>query len=96
MSLDHHHHHYQAHMPMRLPNGLARVAASMSRSNSPQNHYNTISSVKLIEEETQPKYHPDHFYPAKLREVLNDRYQIIAKLGYGVTATVWLAQDLHA
>ena len=76
--------------------GLARVAASLSRANSPQNHFDTISSVKLIEEETQPKYHPDHFYPARLHEVVNDRYQIIAKLGYGITATVWLAQDLHA
>ena len=84
----------QAHM--RMPNGLARVAATLSRSNSPQNHFDTISSVKQIEEETQPKYNPDHFYPAKLREVLNDRYQLVAKLGYGVTATVWLAEDLHA
>lgn len=68
----------------------------MSRSNSPSSHYDTISTLKQIEEETQPKYHPDHFYPAKLNEILEGRYQIIAKLGYGVTATVWLAQDLLA
>ena len=55
-----------------------------------------ISSAKLIEEETQPKYDPFKFYPAKLGEVLNDRWKVIAKLGYGMTATVWLAKDLQA
>lgn len=65
------------------------------RSNSP-NAAPIISSAKRVEEENNPKYNPAHFYPAKLEEVLNDRYKIVAKLGYGMTATVWLAKDLHA
>ena len=65
------------------------------RSNSP-GQPDIISSAKSIEEETNYKYNPDHWYPAKIGEILNDRYKIVAKLGYGMTATVWLAKDLHA
>ena len=54
-----------------------------------------ISSAKAIEEETQPKYDPSKFYPAKVGEILNDRFKIVAKLGYGMTATVWLCKDLQ-
>lgn len=66
-----------------------------SRASSPHSQADTISALKPIEEETLPKYNPDHFYPARLDEVLDDRYKIVAKLGYGMTATVWLARDLH-
>ena len=55
-----------------------------------------VSSVRPIEEETQPRYNPEAFYPAKLGEILNDRFKIVAKLGYGMTATVWLGKDLKA
>jgi serine/threonine-protein kinase SRPK3 len=73
--------------------GLAQLF--QTRSNSP-GQPDILSSAKAIEEETQPKYDANKFYPAKLGEILNDRYKIVAKLGYGMTATVWLAKDLHA
>jgi serine/threonine-protein kinase SRPK3 len=73
--------------------GLAQLF--QPRSNSP-GMPDTISSAKLIEEETQPKYDANKFYPAKIGEVLNDRFKIVAKLGYGMTATVWLCKDLQA
>jgi hypothetical protein len=66
-----------------------------SRANSP-GQPEIISSARPIEEETQPRYHPDAFYPAKLGEIVNDRYKLVGKLGYGMTATVWLAKDLRA
>jgi hypothetical protein len=47
-----------------------------------------------VEEEKTPDYHADRFYPIQLGEVLNGRYQIATKLGYGANATVWLARDL--
>ncbi|KAL4958916.1 kinase-like domain-containing protein [Aspergillus stella-maris] len=34
------------------------------------------------------------FYPVRVGEVLNHRYQIVGKLGYGSSATVWLCRDL--
>jgi hypothetical protein len=67
-----------------------------SRGTSPHPQPDTISGHKLIEEETNPNYKPEHWYPARLGEVLNHRYEILVKLGYGMTATVWLARDLHA
>ena len=73
--------------------GLAQLF--QQRANAP-GQPDIISSAKLIEEETQPKYDSTKFYPAKLGEILNDRWKIIAKLGYGMTATVWLAKDLQA
>ncbi|KAJ5121529.1 kinase-like domain-containing protein [Penicillium bovifimosum] len=50
-------------------------------------------SIKL-EEETLPNYQPKKYYPVNQGEIFNDRYQTLAKIGYGVTSTVWLAKDL--
>ncbi|KAG5795423.1 hypothetical protein H9Q69_005516 [Fusarium xylarioides] len=49
----------------------------------------------LVEEEKTPNYHADRFYPIHLSQVLNGRYQIATKLGYGANSTVWLARDLN-
>ncbi|EGC46905.1 vacuolar sorting protein [Histoplasma capsulatum var. duboisii H88] len=54
-----------------------------------------LSATEPIEEEHTPQYNPSHFYPIRLYEVLNNRYQVVAKLGWGTSSTVWLAQDLH-
>ncbi|RMJ14693.1 hypothetical protein CDV36_005596 [Fusarium kuroshium] len=48
-----------------------------------------------IEEEKTPNYDPKRFYPVHLGQVLNARYQIATKLGYGANSTVWLARDLN-
>ncbi|QRV84712.1 kinase domain protein [Ceratobasidium sp. AG-Ba] len=48
----------------------------------------------LVEEETTPNYDPHYYYPARLLEVLNDRYQITNKIGYGRSSTLWLARDI--
>ncbi|KAI2678068.1 hypothetical protein DTO013E5_3247 [Penicillium roqueforti] len=44
-----------------------------------------------LEEETLSDYQPENYYPVNQGEVFNGRYQTIAKIGYGVTSTVWLA-----
>ncbi|MCJ1384252.1 hypothetical protein MMC17_007368 [Xylographa soralifera] len=46
-----------------------------------------------VEEQTLPLYHRKHYYPVRVNDVFNDRYRIIAKLGYRAYSTVWLAQD---
>lgn len=48
---------------------------------------------QTIEEHTLPFYHKKYYYPVKIGQVFNDRYRIIAKLGYGAYSTVWLAWD---
>ncbi|KAK4933863.1 hypothetical protein LTR66_015853 [Elasticomyces elasticus] len=67
-----------------------------SRTGSPDPKAPMISSAKLIDEENNPKYNAQNFYPMRLGERLNDRYEVVAKLGYGMTATVWLARDTQA
>ncbi|WQF87064.1 Putative protein kinase [Colletotrichum destructivum] len=42
-----------------------------------------------------PEYNPAHFYPVRLGEVFNDRFQAAAKLGYGSSSTIWLTRDLQ-
>ncbi len=54
-----------------------------------------LPSTKLVEEEYSPEYSQERFYPMRLYETLNDRYQVVSKLGPGVTSTAWLAKDLH-
>ena len=46
-----------------------------------------------VDEENIPGYRPEYFYPANPGEVLNCRYELKAKIGWGSSSTVWLARD---
>ena len=35
------------------------------------------------------------YYPTRISEVLNTKYQVVGKLGFGRDSTVWLANDLQ-
>ncbi|RKL46446.1 hypothetical protein BFJ70_g2935 [Fusarium oxysporum] len=48
-----------------------------------------------VEEEKTPNYHADRFFPIHLGQVLDGRYQVATKLGYGANSIVWLARDLN-
>ncbi|KAK8169090.1 kinase-like domain-containing protein [Phyllosticta citrichinensis] len=48
-----------------------------------------------VEEETLPDYVASRYYPVRIGEIFRDRYQIVGKLGFGATSTVWLARDLR-
>ncbi|KAJ5983865.1 hypothetical protein N7481_005964 [Penicillium waksmanii] len=54
-----------------------------------------IDTSLLVEEENSPFYKTSYFYPARIGELLNGRYQIATKLGHGSRSNVWLARDLH-
>ncbi|RAL01305.1 kinase-like protein [Aspergillus ibericus CBS 121593] len=60
----------------------------------PRLGWDDIDHSILVEEEAIPTYKPERFYPVYIGEVLNHRYQVVGKLGYGSTATVWLCRDL--
>jgi serine/threonine-protein kinase SRPK3 len=55
----------------------------------------SIPADQKIEEETVPDYVASRYYPVRIGEVFSDRYQVVGKLGFGVTSTVWLARDLR-
>lgn len=47
-----------------------------------------------LDEENNPDYTPRRFYPARVGEILNSKFQLISKLGWGTGSTVWLAQNV--
>ncbi|KAE8349567.1 kinase domain protein [Aspergillus coremiiformis] len=49
--------------------------------------------ARVVEEETLPFYRPEQFYPVYIGEVLNSKYKVLGKLGYGSYSTVWLCRD---
>ena len=67
---------------------------SLSSTNSTIN--NTSKSIpedRQFEEETNPGYKADRFYPVRIGEVFKSRYEVLAKLGFGMCSTVWLCRD---
>lgn len=61
----------------------------------PKQCFPQITSSGRIEEETFPDYVASRYYPAYIGEVFRDRYQVVGKLGYGASSTVWLARDMR-
>lgn len=67
---------------------FARLGSTMA-----ENHrieYNWIKGVETLE-----NYEPGGYHPIMVGDVLNDRYHIADKLGFGGYSTVWLALDTH-
>ncbi|KAJ5587131.1 uncharacterized protein N7459_002896 [Penicillium hispanicum] len=60
----------------------------------PTTGFEILDPSLRIEEETLPTYSPEKYYPVQQGEIFSGRYQAVAKLGYGVTSTVWFARDL--
>lgn len=61
----------------------------------PSHGFDVIDNDRKIEEEELPEYDPDHFYPVRLGEIFDGRFQTVTKLGYGSSSTIWLARDLQ-
>ncbi|KAF2760067.1 putative CDK4/6 [Pseudovirgaria hyperparasitica] len=77
---------------------ILRSARNFLRSPAPPWNFPTtgfpiLDNGLVVEEERESLYSPTTFYPAKISEVLNTRYQIVGKLGYGGYSTVWLCRD---
>ncbi|KAJ5587170.1 uncharacterized protein N7459_002935 [Penicillium hispanicum] len=53
-----------------------------------------IPMSQAIEEETIPGYIAGRYYPTRIGEILQGRYQVVGKLGFGASSTVWLARDM--
>jgi hypothetical protein len=35
------------------------------------------------------------YYPVEIRRVYDDRYEVVGKLGWGMSSTAWIAKDHH-
>ncbi|KGO77439.1 hypothetical protein PITC_048120 [Penicillium italicum] len=54
-----------------------------------------IDLTDKIEEEDLPSYVAENYYPVHIGEVFASRYQVVSKLGYGMSSTAWLCRDLR-
>ncbi len=61
----------------------------------PSTGFEVIDPSQSVEEERLPFYNRDAYYPMRIGAVIKDRYQVVAKLGYGTSSTVWLCHDLR-
>ncbi|PLB53826.1 kinase-like protein [Aspergillus steynii IBT 23096] len=74
---------------------LSRLGRTWKPLNFSNPHFARIPLSQKIEEETIPDYVASRYYPTRIGEVFRDRYQVVGKLGFGASSTVWLARDMH-
>ncbi len=60
----------------------------------PTTGFTIIPASETVEEEHWPWYTPQSFYPVRIGDVLHSKYQVLYKLGYGTTSTIWMCRDL--
>ncbi|PYI29996.1 kinase-like protein [Aspergillus indologenus CBS 114.80] len=61
----------------------------------PTSGFGVLDPSRDFEEETLPGYRKERYYPVRIGEVFQSRYQVVTKLGFGSSSTVWLCRDLH-
>jgi serine/threonine-protein kinase SRPK3 len=54
----------------------------------PSSAFEVIESSIPVEEKSIPNYKAQKYYPVRIGEVFNERYQAMGKLGYGSSSTV--------
>jgi serine/threonine-protein kinase SRPK3 len=61
----------------------------------PTRGFEIIRTSDVLDEERFEKFKKGQHYPANIGDVLISKYQLIGKLGFATTSTVWLARDLE-
>ncbi|KGO42280.1 hypothetical protein PEX2_079290 [Penicillium expansum] len=60
----------------------------------PTSGFEAIRSSQIFEEERFEDFKKGRYYPINIGDVLVFKYQVLGKLGFGTSSTVWLARDL--
>ncbi|AEO55569.1 hypothetical protein MYCTH_89426 [Thermothelomyces thermophilus ATCC 42464] len=71
----------------------AHTGRELNQSHPPRS-FNYYLVDGPIEEATLPTYRRELFHPTHPDQILNSKYRIVSKLGYGAYSTVWLAENL--
>ncbi|KAL0959526.1 hypothetical protein HGRIS_011239 [Hohenbuehelia grisea] len=72
------------------------IRATSTLRTHPTTGFKLIDPSVKVEEEGLEWYSPTRFYPVSLGQVLNSKYQVLVKLGFGSCSTAWLCRDLDA
>lgn len=58
-------------------------------------NYKCVGAAQKLEEEAFEDYRTGKYYPVRIGDVFASKYQVVGKLGFGVSSTVWLARNLE-
>lgn len=75
-----------------IPSTTSRITQNAQK--FPTSGFDIIQPDEKVEEEELPDYEARRFYPVRLGEIFQNRYQVVAKLGFGSSSTTWLSRDL--
>ncbi|PYI35564.1 kinase-like protein [Aspergillus indologenus CBS 114.80] len=78
-----------------LIRSLPRLRPTWKPLDFPNANFVPIPSSHKVEEETMPDYVASRYHPTRIGEVLKEQYQVVGKLGFGTSSTVWLARDMN-
>ena len=87
--------------PSSLMASVWHFAKVLFKQPSPQlvrfnnSNFKILPIDQKIEEEVHDTTPKSRYYPLRVGEVIQNRYQIVGKLGYGISSTVWLANDIR-
>lgn len=82
-------------MMASLPRSLPLLGRRWTPLNFSNPNFVRILVSQAVEEETIPGYVASRYYPTKIGEILKSRYQVVGKLGFGASSTVWLVRDME-
>ncbi|KAF7523764.1 hypothetical protein G7054_g11650 [Neopestalotiopsis clavispora] len=74
--------------------GARFMSQSILPRTMPTSGWEKIPVEDKIEEETLPDYQAEKFYPVRLGEIFESRYQVVAKLGYGIIDELAVSRHL--
>lgn len=55
--------------------------------------YKALPLDQKIEQEAHDAISKYRYYPVRIGDIVESKYQIVGKLGYGLGSTVWLANE---
>lgn len=61
----------------------------------PTTGFEIIHEPEVLEEEQFAEFKAGQYYPVNIGDVYASKYQILGKLGFGTTSTVWLSRNLE-
>lgn len=61
----------------------------------PTSGFDIVPQSAILEEEQLDEFKQGKYFPVQIGDVYRSKYQVLGKLGFGSTSTVWLARDLE-
>ena len=87
--------------PSRLMASLRQLAKGLVKEPGPKlfrfsnPNFKILPTDLKIEEEAHDAISKGRYYPVRIGDIIENKYQIVGKLGFGVGSTVWLANKFR-